>query len=484
MMKKQLLYVGMLLMAVGFTSCNEDFKNWADPQSNSQLDPTSQYTATFQAGTDADVKMDTKKDGDSLEIAKYVSTTAETGSTVKFGKMTINGSYTLPYAVQNNSFKVAASQLDSLAQLANKSRASVAREMTINIASSAITPENEGFQLVGNDVKVKLQPAATPAVDANGYYIVGDFKGWNAGGAIKMTQSSTDPTVFELETEAPKDGTYFKIFPASAVSSSLDWSAELGSQIDGDDSGDNFIVWKKAQAIKVDKAGKIKITIDMTNYRFTVKDNSAPTELYMTGSAYNWGVASSDWRALVPVNGVKGAFWGMYYFSAGDAVKFAPQAAWKNDFGYTGTTFSQASIDRAGLTNSEGNIKVGKAGWYLIYVSVIGNDRTVEFEAPTVYLTGDCADGGWSTQFGDATKFTVPTDKDGSFVSPAFVKDGEIRICVVPSAVGAGNWWKSEFIVLDGKITYRGNGGDQTRVTGKTGQKVTLNFSTGVGSIQ
>ena len=153
-------------------------------------------------------------------------------------------------------------------------------------------------------------------------------------------------------------------------------------------------------------------------------------------------------------------------------------------FGYTGTTISQTSIYLAGLSNKDGNILVSKAGWYLVYVSVVGNTRVVEFEAPTVYLTGDCAEGGWSTQFGDATKFTVPTDKDGSFVSPAFVKDGEIRICVVPAAVGAGNWWKSEFIVLDGKIAYRGNGGDQTRVAGKTGQKVTLNFSTNVGSVQ
>ena len=118
----------------------------------------------------------------------------------------------------------------------------------------------------------------------------------------------------------------------------------------------------------------------------------------------------------------------------------------------------------------------------LVYVSVVGNTRVVEFEAPTIYLTGDCADGGWSSQFGDATKFTTPTDKDGNFVSPAFVKDGDIRICVRLNAVS--DWWRTEFIVLDGKIAYRGNGDDQTRVSGKTGQKITLNFSTGVGAVQ
>lgn len=68
----------------------------------------------------------------------------------------------------------------------------------------------------------------------------------------------------------------------------------------------------------VEEAGKIKITINMTDFRYSVKDNSAPTELYMTGSAYNWG---KIWKQFVPVNDTKGAFWGIYYFAADDQVK-------------------------------------------------------------------------------------------------------------------------------------------------------------------
>lgn len=33
-MKKHLIYTGMFLAAIGFSACNEDFKDWADPQSN------------------------------------------------------------------------------------------------------------------------------------------------------------------------------------------------------------------------------------------------------------------------------------------------------------------------------------------------------------------------------------------------------------------------------------------------------------------
>ena len=64
------------------------------------------------------------------------------------------------------------------------------------------------------------------------------------------------------------------------------------------------------------------------------------------------------------------------------------------------------------------------------------------------------------------------------FVSPAIGNavsggpsgsDPGVRICVkIPNA----DWWKSEFIVYDKKIAYRGNGGDQTpRVAGAVGRE-------------
>jgi hypothetical protein len=114
----------------------------------------------------------------------------------------------------------------------------------------------------------------------------------------------------------------------------------------------------------------------------------------------------------------------------------------------------------------------------------VGDDKEIEFYAPDVYLFGPAADGSWAAN--DAWKFSVPADATGSFVSPAFsadasTGDGGVRICIVlPNT----DWWKTEFIVLDGKIAYRGNGGDQTRVAGTAGQTVSLNFATGTGSIQ
>lgn len=491
-MKKQLIYAGMLLTAVGFSACNEDYKDWADPQSNPQLDPSTQVTAVFAAGKDANIVVDNHNIlTDSVEIAKFVSMTAEEGSTIKFNTIMLNDTYAVPFVAKGNVMKVALTQLDSLAQIIYKSRASVERELKLSVKASATTPEGEGLILAGNEVTVKLKPGATPVVDTEGYSVVGDFKGWDIAGAIAFKQDAANNSIYILETEAPKDGTNFKIFPASALKGAVDWSKALGSRVNQSTSGEDFIVWADAQiaeagAIQIAKAGKVKITIDVTNYRYTVKDNSAPTEIFMTGSAYNWGGEAGNpamWKQLTPVNATKGTFWGIFHFAADEQVKFAPQAAWSGgDFGFSGTTISQASIDRASLSDSGGNVKIGKAGWYLVYVSVVGNDRMIEFEEATVYLTGDCAVGGWTTQFGEGTKFTVPADAIGEFVSPAFVKDGNIRICVRPANVA--DWWRTEFVVIDGKIAYRGNGGDQSSVAGKLNQKVYLNFSAGTGKVQ
>ena len=152
-----------------------------------------------------------------------------------------------------------------------------------------------------------------------------------------MKKDALDENLYILEAEIESTSN-FKIFPASAINGNdIDWTKALGSSVDGDDSGDNFVTWTNADAINTALDGKIKISFDAFNYRFTVKDNSAPTELYMTGSAYNWGTPAGDpnaWKALVPVNGMNGNFWGIFYFTANDQVKFAPQANWGNDFGF------------------------------------------------------------------------------------------------------------------------------------------------------
>ena len=92
---------------------------------------------------------------------------------------------------------------------------------------------------------------------------------------------------------------------------------------------------------------------------------------------------------------------------------------------------------------------------------------------------GDAA-GDWSIM--ESAKFEVPATDDGDFVSPAFVKDAALRMCV---NVDEGNWWHTEFTVSpSGTIDYRGREGDQYSVNVKAGQKAYLNFTTGKAEVR
>ena len=479
-MKKQLIYVGLLLVALGFSACDEDFKDWADPQSNPQEDATEQLTAVFAPGKDASIIMDGAT-ADSVEIASIASTTAEEGSVISINSVRITEAYTLPFTVIDGVLRVNLAELDSVTQRAYLSRASVERELKLAIEAFAITPSGESLLLAGNEVSINLTPKTTPEPDPTGYFVVGDFTGWNPGGAMAMTQDAENENLYVLDIEIGEDEQNFKFYPAAAITASIDWGQALGSDVDTDTRSENLITWeaeKNPGAIQIAKGGKIRITLDVFNYRYTVKDTSAPDDIFMTGSAYDWG---GVWNQFIPIHSAKGSFWGIYYFNADDEVKFAPQADWGGDFGFA-ATISQESIDRAGLSDSGGNIKVANAGWYLVYVSVLGDDKSVEFFEPNVYLIGDVASGGWEEQLTEQDLFTVPTTADGEFVSPAFSNAGELRICV--HFMEDIDWWRTEFLVLDGKIAYRGVGDDQERVKGTPGQKVYLKFSDNTGSIK
>ena len=170
--------------------------------------------------------------------------------------------------------------------------------------------------------------------------------------------------------------------------------------------------------------------------------------------------------------------WLMVYLEAGEEFKFAPQPEWTGDFGMSAEVTSECGdvFD----ASSPDNIKMTKSGWYLLKVKNVDGARKVTFMAPDLYLIGNTSPAGWSCEASGL--FTAPTERNGQFVSPAFVATDEIRICV---NLGEGiDWWRAEFIPVGGQISYRGNAGDQERVKGNAGQKAYINFTLGSGIVK
>ena len=211
-----------------------------------------------------------------------------------------------------------------------------------------------------------------------------------------------------------------------------------------------------------------------------------PESMYIIGSGvggWEWG---SNALEMVPIHSNPGAFWRMTYIEKDGEIKFNEvKESNGEEFGFAGTTFGGPLKEDANVSDSEGNIKVGKGGWYLMVVRTVieGRDKlyTVEFHEPNVYLTGDAV-GNWDQT--EADLFTVPEGKDGEFVSPAVTAvpgEGGLRMCVkLPDT----DWWKTEFILKGTQISYRGAGDDQDRISATVGQKAYLNFTAGTGSLK
>lgn len=269
------------------------------------------------------------------------------------------------------------------------------------------------------------------------------------------------------------------------------WKIELNALADATDANDARYIKANTnlganclpggENIKVTDAGTYTITLTYTlaqgaianSYTFettlTAKDET-PTEMYMIGADFgNWDWASAGVVSLNQVNGKSGEFWTIKYFNAANGFKFCPKKEWNGDFTNLG--------EDAGFTVADGNCFVPADGLYMVYVNLADNKLTIEPAA--VYGIGNCF-GGWDAKM-EAAKFAV--SEDGKSLTMTVPADGDLRM-YAESTAATSDWWTREFNVFEGKIEYRGNGGDQAAVPVTAGQVVTLNFADDTATIQ
>ena len=222
------------------------------------------------------------------------------------------------------------------------------------------------------------------------------------------------------------------------------------------------------------------------NLSYSLPPLELPTQMFIIGDFCGWNWDNAP--AMVPVNGAACTLWRMVYFPAGSGFKINQKTAWNgSEVGFAGATVNDNA--KAGVSDAGGNIGIANGGWYIVVVKVEvdGNSYkyTIDLNEPAVYLFGPANGNIWEPK--EEWKFSVPADATGDFISPAFAEtvpstsDAGVRACVV---VPGFDWWKSEFMVFDGKLEYRGNGPDQARVGGNAGQKLYINFTNGTGKIE
>lgn len=469
-MKKYMLFGGVMCAMLGLSSCDESFNDWASPSVNDPEAALAAYGIDV-TGSGVEVNMNDAERPDSIRLVSISSTNEEVVS-LEYDKVTINDCK-IPYVVKGKDVYVGTYAIDSLARLALKSQKFETRELKVSVDAHAKLQSGSSVAFT-KEVIQKETPIETPAVDPNGYYLLGEVNGngWNPEEPVWFAKVADG--IYEVTVTTENEGENWYKFYGGTDAGNWDGANAhvMGCDTNGDGSLFNYINWSAdLQCPIISGKGKWKVRLDVNNWTYTI--NEVKPDLFLTGSNYDWG---GKWLQLVPFNKSEEDFWTIIYLHEGEQFKFAPQAGWADDFGYTGTTIN----DEAGAnitSSSDGNLVVGKAGWYLLKVQN-GSTKALTVLQPNVYLIGDAV-GEWN--IADSHKFTVPTTEDGVFESPAFAADAELRMCV---SVDGFDWWQSEFMVFDGKIEYRGRGIDQNRVNVKAGQKVTLNFTAGTGEIK
>ena len=379
-MKKTFLYSLAVLASVSLASCNGDYDDWANPQNNPQEASAAKYGITFTAGPEAECNMP-DEDG-VINLVTVNSTDANvTGYTVK--DLKVNGEAIKGEAVGNN-IQVNAVELEKILCKQNNSRASVARD--INVESKVSVNLASGDAVAINTVgttTAKLKPTPTPAIDPNGYYMLGHLNGkddWDNTDPVWMNEVSDG--VYQAKVTTAKDKNWFKFFEGSKFVSG-DWDAinsgALGCKDNGCEDASGYIYytgdkWGELQTLVIPGAGTWIVTLDMNNLTYTV----GKPILYMKGDANGW----NGYDYLAGDDGVH--FTGFMYLNQ-NGFKFTTAPDWSGT-GY-GADFSTAP-------DADNIVMTEDPGYYKVDVDLSAKSYTLT-AITTIGIIGAATPGGW-----------------------------------------------------------------------------------------
>ena len=406
-MKKTFLYSLAVLASVSLASCNGDYDDWANPQTNPQEASAAQYGITFTAGPEAECNM---PDEDGVINLVTVNSTDANVSGYTLIDLKVNGEAIESGEIIGNNIQVNATELEKILCKQNKSRASVARD--INVESKVSVNLASGDAVAINTVgttTAKLKPTPTPAIDAKGYYMLGEVNGngWTATSPVWMTQVSDG--VYQLKVTTEKDKNYFKFYEGSKWDESGNWDVinkgVMGCEKDGCDDASGTIYytgdsWGTPQSMVIAGAGTWIVTLDMNNLTYTV----GKPILYMAGDA-------NGWKQIDVLNSEDGVNFKGYMYLNQNGFKFCTQPNWDGT-NYGGAFFGE----------SEDNIMMTqKAGFYQVDVDL--SAKTYTLTPFTIGIIGNATPSGWDSD----TDMTYNPEERCWEIKGVELSDGEMK---------------------------------------------------------
>ena len=279
-------------------SCDEDFDDWASPQSYPEEEAVTipGYTASAAEGAvidmaqaPANVKIvnltgEALPEGFSLQNIRLLATPEG-----------VEGATETEIDLANDG-TVDASVLEALT-VETFGRRPVQRTFNCKVLVDAVK-DGQAVLIDAGKINLVVTPKA-PFIDSN-YYLVGQMTDWSLDTKFKFTHSDADvyeDPVFTIMFTTTADNQYWKIIPQGNVDAGNIWAVEnnpkgvVGVEKDGDDAMSGTLLTttskgEKANAGKIAKAGTYQMTINMMDYTYSIKQ-IAP-EYYLVGALQSW----------------------------------------------------------------------------------------------------------------------------------------------------------------------------------------------------
>ena len=471
-MKKIFQYSFAALVGLVLASCTSDYTDWASPQTNPAENPAEKYGVTFVAGEDANIVMPVRNDD-----VKLVALNAASDKVADFAVtgLTINGE-AIDATVEKGSIVVSATDLNEMIQRQYNSRASVARTLDVESTVSLILSNGDA---VTADVKgtttATFTAKPTPAIDAKGYYILGNFdengNGWDLSTPIWMEKVS-DGVYSAIVTLSGDGDAWYKFYEGSHYENG-NWDeankGEMGCATNGDKTMENFLVYKgddqavQTPVISGDKGNIYKVTLDMNNLTYKVVRQAV--NYYIVGGPNDWAGSCATKQLKfnqanidVPVYNIifPAAAEGDTWFAIGDdkacdaIVNENNDAAWKLLYGTTngnGLSGASGTLTRRINLSDDGSFKV-EAGAAFIQVTINMKDMT--YEITPISIAAQCYVVGGVQGWSDKDKTCLFTPEEGKNILSYTTKWTGAWDLKIWDADNFGNWGAAWGCAVDG----------------------------------
>lgn len=397
--------LSLIALVASVAACTDDYKDWANPQVVPQPDAVS-----FTDGNVSAVGVINFADFmPGQTTVKVCNITAPTAS---------QETYAPVYSIQlgDNTYELTADgamRIGDLEEYVEGTFGKAPIERTID-ATVSMWLDNKLTSVKTGTAKVIIKAVPNAPFIDTGYWLTGDFAGWNKEGALPFTHLGGgdvyDNPEFQIVFTTTADNQYWKIIPQNNYDNDFWAGGEkgvVGTVVDGDTSMEGMLVTDNPQAGKIEAAGIYRMTINMMNYTYKIEKMNFSEFIYVPGNAqkYNtsaagmpeWGWTPELAPALRSAN-FDGVYVGFAYMDG--EFKFTKERNWSAEYNYD--SFNTYDPIFTGEHGTGGNINCTEAGYYRLVADVAGG--SLKATKLTWGLVGPATPGGW-----DAGAYTVMT---------------------------------------------------------------------------